>query len=176
MYQNIFIFIIVFFSVLLQTSFFPNLMSLDIFPDVALILILFWTMQFGFEETWKWAAIAGLMIDLAYFFPVGASIFSFVLIAYIISFLARRFLVSGTVFKFFTLASFIVFGTFLNELFIYTIMKLAGKDIMVGNLLFFANNILLKMLYNFIVFAAVYVPLRNLEKFLFSLRSRAKLI
>jgi cell shape-determining protein MreD len=117
----------------------------------------------GFEETWKWTVIAGLMVDLAYFFPVGANIFSFVLAAYIINFLARRFLVSGTVFRFFILAGFIIFGTFLNELFIYAIMKFIGKDIIIGNALFFINNILLKMLYNF-------------EKFLSSLRSRAKLI
>ena len=117
MYQNIFSFIIILFSVWLQISFFPNLTPLGVFPDVALILILFWTAQSGFEEIWKWALIAGLMIDLAYFFPVGVSIFSFILIAYVINFLAKRFLVSGTVFRFFILASFIIFGTFFGTFF-----------------------------------------------------------
>jgi rod shape-determining protein MreD len=176
MYQNIFIFIIILFSILLQTAFFPNLIPFDVFPDVALIVILFWTIQSGFEETWKWATMAGLIVDLAYFLPVGTSIFSFVLVAYIINFLAKRFLVSGTVFRFFILASLVIFGTFLNEIFIYAIMALVGKDIIAGNSLLLMNNFLLKILYNFIIFTAAYIPLKRLEKFLSSLRLRSQLI
>ncbi|OGI16293.1 MAG: rod shape-determining protein MreD [Candidatus Moranbacteria bacterium RBG_19FT_COMBO_42_6] len=174
MYKNILFFSVIFLAVLLQISFFPNLIPIRVFPDVALIIILFWTVRRGFEETWKWAIFAGLMVDLAYFWPVGTSVFSFVLIAYLVNSLAKRFLVTQTVFRFLILLAFVVLGTIFNSILLILAVKLARREAADLNMLFFNSDIIFKILYNFGIFSFIYAPLGKLEKFSISLDSRLK--
>jgi rod shape-determining protein MreD len=174
MYKNILIFFIIFFTVLLQVSFFPNVIPHRFFPDIALIIILFWTVERGFEETWKWAILAGLMVDLAYFWPVGASIFSFVFIAYVINSFTKRFLVTQTIFRFLILVAFIILGTASNDILAVSAVKFAKKETLDFVPLFFNTDIFLKIFCNLGIFLLIYVPLVKLEKFFSSLDSRLK--
>jgi rod shape-determining protein MreD len=165
MYRNILKFIVIFLAVLLQAYFFPNLSGLGIFPDVALIIILFWTVSSGFEGSWKWAALAGLLADLAYFWPIGAGIFSFTASAYLANSLAKRFLVQQTFFRFLTLSGIIAAGTLSSEILAQSIIRLAGggfADLRPMDSIFSA---LAKMAYNLAIFALLYAPLAKLKKF-----------
>jgi len=174
MYKNFLFFSIIFLAVLLQVSFFPNLIPARIFPDIVLTIILFWTVRRGFDETWKWAILAGLMVDLAYFWPVGTSIFSFVLIAYLVNSLAKRFLVTQTVFRFLILLVFIFLGTIFNGILLLLAVKLASREAADLNMLFLNTDIIFKILYNFAIFSLIYLPLGRLEKFSALLDSRQK--
>ena len=174
MNKNISIFLIIFFSVLLQVSFFPNIIPRQIFPDIALIIILFWTVERGFEETWKWTILTGLMIDLAYFWPIGASVFSFVFTAYVINSLTKRFLVNQTIFRFLILVAFIIFGTILNDMITISAVKFARREMFDFNMLFLNFDIFLKIFCNLGMFLLIYVPLVKLEKFFGSLDLRLK--
>lgn len=176
MYKNILIFFIIFLAVMLQVSFFTNLIPLGVFPDIALIIILFWSIRVGFDETWKWAILAGVMVDLAFFWPVGASVFSFVFAAYIVNSLAKRFLVTQTVFRFLVLSAFIILGTIFNSLLVVLAVKFARREALDFSLLFFNADIFLKMFYNLVIFSLIYVPLKKLEKFSVSLDARLKSI
>lgn len=174
MYKNILIFFIIFLAVMLQVSFFTNLIPIGVFPDIALIIILFWSIRVGFDETWKWAILAGVMVDLAFFWPVGASVFSFVFAAYIVNSLAKRFLVAQTVFRFLVLSAFIISGTIINSLLVVLAVKFARREALDFSLLFFNTDIFLKTFYNLVIFSLIYVPLKKLEKFSVSLDTRLK--
>jgi rod shape-determining protein MreD len=171
MYKNILISLIILLAVMLQVSFFTNLIPLKVFPDIALIIILFWSMRSGFDETWKWAILAGLMVDLAYFWPVGTSAFAFVFSAYIVNSLAKRFLVSQTAFRFLTLSAFIVSGTIINGILAVLAVKFARREALDLSSLFFNTEIIAKTFYNLAIFSLVYMPLRKLEKFSASIDS-----
>ncbi|HEX7586320.1 MAG TPA: rod shape-determining protein MreD [Patescibacteria group bacterium] len=174
MYKNILTFFIIFFAVLLQISFFPNLIPSPVFPDVALVIILFWTVERGFEEMWKWAIVAGLLSDLAYFWPVGISVFSFVFVAYAVNSLVKRFSVTQAGFRFVILLAFVILGTFLNNTLVVVALKFSRQEASNLNLLLFNWDILLKILYNIAIFFLLYVPLSRLEKKFFSFDSRLK--
>jgi rod shape-determining protein MreD len=174
MYKNILIFLVIFLAVMLQISFFTNLIPIGVFPDIALIIILFWSMRAGFDETWKWAILAGAMVDLTYFWPVGTSVFSFVFAAYIVNSLAKRFLVAQSAFRFLILSAFIISGTILNSILVVLAVKFARREAIDFIPLFFNTDILLKTFYNLIIFSLIYVPLGKLEKFSSSLDLRLK--
>lgn len=131
-------------------------------------------MRLGFDETWKWAILAGVMVDLAYFRPVGASVFAFVFCAYVVNSLTKRFLVTQTASRFLVLSAFIISGTILNSLLAVLAVKFSRREPVDLGLLFFNGDIFLKTFYNLIIFSLIYVPLRKLEKFSVSLDARLK--
>lgn len=174
MYKNILTFLIIFFAVMLQISFFPNLITAQVFPDVALVIILFWTVERGFEEMWKWAIVAGFLSDLAYFWPIGISVFSFVFVTYVVNSLVKRFSVTQAGFRFFILLAFVALGTVLNDILIIVALKFSRQEASSLNLLLFNWDIIFKIFYNIAIFVLLYVPLSRLEKKFFSFDSRLK--
>jgi len=160
--------------VLLQVSFFPNIVPGHFFPDLALIIILFWTIENGFEETWKWAVLAGLLVDLANFWSVGTNVFSFVFTAYVINSFAKRFLVTQTVFRFLILAAFIILGTVINGILVILAAKIANKETLDFGPLFFNADIFFKIFCNLGTFLLIYAPLMKLKKISRTLDSRLK--
>jgi rod shape-determining protein MreD len=168
------IFTVIFLAVMLQVSFFPNILIPKIFPDVALITIIFWAARSGFEKAWPWAIIAGLMLDFAYFWPVGTNVFSFALVAYGASHLSRRFLVADNFSRFFTMAAILVLVVAIHNFLAPAIVEIARRDrISLGALILNADFVF-KIIYDLIIFALAYVPLARLEKFTASLDSRPK--
>jgi rod shape-determining protein MreD len=166
---------LIFLAIMLQISFFPNIMAPGIFPDIALIAIIFWSARSGFEKTWPWAVIGGLMLDLAYFWPIGANILTLALAAYGASYLSRRFLVMDNFSRFFTMAGIIILGGISYNILTPVIVRIARHEFFGLGALVLNADLVLKMAYDLAILAVIYKPLIRLEKFLEFYATRTRL-
>lgn len=105
---------IIFLLVILEVSFFPGLTSGKIIPDLALVLVILWSVRKRFEEIWLWIFFIGLFLDLATFEKVGVNVISLIIISYLISFLNEKFFISQRHATFLILISLVIGGTFAN--------------------------------------------------------------
>lgn len=163
--QNFFVSIIIFFSVILQASFLSNIFPVNFVPDITLIFIVIWTARVDFNSVLKWAVLGGLMMDLASFYPVGISIFSFVAVAFIVNSLSKRFLVPHLGWKFAVLVMIVFLATIINQLITVFLVKIfAEGDVRESVYSIFYSRLLWKPFYNLVMFAIIYWPIRRLEK------------
>jgi rod shape-determining protein MreD len=169
------IFVVIFLAVMLQVSFFPNILVPKIFPDVALIAVIFWAARSGFEKAWPWAVIGGLMLDFAYFWPVGTNVFSITLMAYGASHIARRFLVADNFSRFFTMAAILVLAAAIHNALATAIIEIVRRDGVSFRTLILNADFVFKIIYDLVIFAAAYVPLAKLEKFTARYASQSKI-
>ncbi|EKE10907.1 MAG: hypothetical protein ACD_15C00179G0006 [uncultured bacterium] len=165
--QNSIIGIIIFFLALMQASFLPNIFPLYFVPDVVLIFVIIWTARSDFNSALKWAVLGGLVIDLISFFPIGISIFSFVLIAFMVNSLSKRFLVPDFAWKFIVLFFIVFLATIVNQFVTMFLVKISsGVGIRESIEYARSNGLLWKPFSNLLIFVIIYWPIRKLDKFL----------
>jgi len=89
--------------------------------------------------------------------------------------LAKRFLAADNLSRFFFLAAMVIFGTVLNGGLTNILSQSALGEM--GNLriLLFNSDLLLKIIYNLLIFTAIYTPLLKLEIFLATINIRLKM-
>jgi rod shape-determining protein MreD len=151
----------------MQASFLPNIFPLNFVPDIALIFVIIWTARSDFNSALKWAILGGLMMDLASFFQVGISIFSFVLIAFIVHSLSKRFLVPDFAWKFIVLIFIVFLATIVNQFVTMFLVKISsGSNVYESIEYARGNKLLWKPFSNLLIFAIIYWPIRRLDKFL----------
>lgn len=79
--------------VVLQKTAMPVIFHYGYLPDLLMMLVLAWTIAYGFENSLWLAILAGFIYDLLSFMPTGTHVLIFVLMIYFVSFFSRRFLV-----------------------------------------------------------------------------------
>lgn len=166
MMQTIFIGIAIFLAAIMQTSFLSNFFPANMTPDVVLILVIIWTAKTNFNSILVTAIFAGLVVDFFSFGVVGSNIFSFVAVAFVVDSLYKRFLVPQSGRKFFILTVAIVLGAMVNYVIVAIFAEITRSltDFSWHNLGLFKQTIILKPLYNLIVFIALYWPLKKADK------------
>lgn len=160
--QNIFISAIIFFSVILQTSLLPNFFASGMIPDITLIIIIIWTAKFDFNSVLKWAILAGVMVDLVSFWPIGTDVLSFVVIAFAVNSISKRFLVPHFAWKFSVLMLMVFGGTLLNSFTVFALMKIASELNRTVEPVVMNNNLFLKSIFDVVVFVIIYWPVERL--------------
>ena len=160
---------IIFLAILIQISFLPVLFSTNEVPNIILLLIISWTVIMGFDNILIWVIITGIMADLIFFRSVGTSVIFFVVIAYSISFVSRRFLIENKNSGFLIIALFIIFSTilygFLN-IFINSQIIENFRGSFGAQLIILQKSILTQIAFNLLLFPLGYFPLVRLEKYL----------
>jgi rod shape-determining protein MreD len=166
MLQNIFIFLAIFITGAFQVSFLPHIFSAEKVPDFLLILILFWATRMDFSRILLRVIWGGIVLDMAYFAPIGLNVSAFVFTAFSINYLAKKFLVEQETWKFFITLGLIVLGALLNDwiLAIFSGFFPVGQEIY-GRSLFFNCTLGAKLFFDAVLFALLYWPLIKLEKF-----------
>lgn len=108
---------------------------------------------------------AGLLMDIFSFFPLGINALSFLLVVLAASFLAQRFLVTYSTWKFLTLILLVIAGTALNDFVVVILMKifLSLRNAGETGLPLFYSDFWLKILNNVLVFILIYWPLKKFE-------------
>lgn len=109
--------------------------------------------------------VAGLLMDIFSFFPLGINTLSFMLVVLMASFLAQRFLVTYSTWKFLTLILLVIAGTALNDFVVVVLMKIFLSLKSAGEIGFplFYSDLWLKILNNVLVFILIYWPLKKFE-------------
>lgn len=169
MLQKFIIFIIILTAVLFQVSVLPNFFSPGTVPELAMILIIIWTVNNGYERTIWRAITAGLLLDLFYFWPIGVNIFAAVIISYATDYLSDRFVIVQKTWKFLFLVAAVAGATIVNAAWgniIGLIFKMSGRE--PGFLIarFWDARLLIKIIIDIIILFIVYWPIRKLENFL----------
>lgn len=170
MVKNIFIGGILFFAAIMQVSLFSNFFPMSLAPDMAMLVIIIWTIKSDFNIVLKWAILGGFFSDMLLFWPVGTSIFSFVAVAFITNSLGKRFLVSQVAWKYLIFALIVAVATLLNYIVVLTSIKILTNQEIISRGIFsymellFRKEMLLKILHNLIMFAMIYWPLGKINK------------
>lgn len=173
LYNLIILFIIFVFS-LGQVSFSGGIFLPGIFPDLMLVLSIFWVIYFGWQRKIGWIILAGLFLDLATGGPLGKNIFILVFIAYAISYISLKLLMLGESSKFFLTMAFIAGGTLVSEIIgrsLTLIMSSNGFDFT----LLAEGEIFLKIIFNLVFFMLIYFPIIKLEKTFFVQKEEIKI-
>lgn len=178
MLQKVIIFSIILFAVVIQSAVFSNVFFLGTGPNILLLLVIFWVSREGFEKTLGKVILTGFILDLASFHPVGMNIFSFVVVAFLVSFFSKRFLAVSSGWHAPVLFLLIIFSVSVNELLLAGLFQLANyfKNLSQINLIFpLAGSVLAKKIFlDILFFPAVYFLMLKSEKFL-SLIARKKM-
>ena len=168
--KNIFIGAILFLAVIAQISIFSNFFPAGTAPDIALLIIIIWTIRAGFDAVLKWAIIGGLFLDMLSFWPIGISIFSFVAVAFGTNSLGKRFLTAQFAWKFLIFSVIVAAATVLNYAIILVLMKFSAdpasfsRSVISYAELMLRKEMGLKILYNLMMFSVMYWPVNKLDK------------
>lgn len=164
--RKIYILISLLLLVVLQSSFLPNFFPENAVPDLVLVVLVFSVVQRGFADALSMLIMAGFVLDLFSFLPIGFNVISFSAAGLAVSFLARRFMISQSVWKFLIFILMIVVGTAANDWTLAALSKffLNASEAAVPASFLLGGELWLKMLGNIAVFALAYWPLHKLKK------------
>jgi len=165
LYNLIILFIIFIFS-LGQVSLSGGIFPAGVFPDLMLVLSIFWVIYFGIERKIGWILLGGFFLDLAMGGPLGKNVFLLALIAYATSYLSLKLLLYGESGKFFLTMAFVAGGTLVSEIVSRALAFLMSNDSF-NWMLFMGGEIFLKIFFNLAFFMLIYFFIIKLEKTFF---------
>lgn len=149
-------------AVVLQTTIFPALTVWGAAPNLVLVLVLLLVILKSFKETWLAVLATGLFLDLFAGLPFGLISLSLVTSAFLIDWLNKS--LFSTV-KFWISVSLIILGTLFYNLFLFSLSRLLGVD-----LVFSLSHLFIETFYNllltvifFYVFKKIFKPAPFLE-------------
>ena len=167
MLRKIVIFLIIFFSAILQLAVFPNVFFWGVGPNILLLLVIFWTTREGFEKALSKNILVGLAFDLVVFCPIGTHVAVFTLVSFFIGFISKRFLVVARNWRIFILAMTIIFSTLASRFFLMSISGIADyfSRAALDNLpiSFFISISAKEGVLNILFFPLVYFLLKKIE-------------
>ncbi len=171
MLQKTIIFSIIFLSAILQVAFLLNIFYWGIGPNILLLLVIFWTTQEGFESSMLKNISVGFIADLIFFSLVGMNVASFSLVAFLVGFISKRFLVVARNWRIFILAVTIILGTALNNLFlngIFSVTEYFGRSAnSTAPVSFFSIILAKEIVLNILFFPLVYFLLKKIQRSIF---------
>jgi rod shape-determining protein MreD len=156
-------------AALAQGAALVNLFPAFVVPDVLLMVVALWTARNGFEKTWPRAILAGITLDLIFFWPLGINIIALSVVSFSVSFLAKRFLVSQRGWKFIFLVILAVASTIIFHLIYYiisSVLALSNHFAPLGVPSIFGLTIAYKTAVNLFVLFLLYWPVKRIEVFL----------
>jgi hypothetical protein len=171
--QIIFVIFLVLAAIFFQTAWLPNFFPSGAVPSLSVALVVFYTFRFGFEKIWIKIFFFGIVFDLLNFSWLGLNSLALIMVAFVSSFLSRRFLVIHANWRFFILVFLVLAGTVTNEIVLFgipvAVRQFWGKN---GALFFSLNyqDLVKKTLGNLAIIFILYWPLIKLEKFVKSLK------
>ncbi len=174
MLYNAIIFLVIFIFSLGQASLAGGIFPAGTFPDLLLVLSIFWVAYFGRERKIGWILAAGFFLDLAMGETIGKNIFLLALNAYIASYFSGKLLLSGEAGKFFLTLVFIAVGTLINEI-LGNMLTLLVADAGFQPALLAGKEVFLKIFFNLAFFVLIYFPVLKLEKAFFAQKEDIKI-
>lgn len=169
MFQKIIFWSVCFLASIVQITVFPIFFPTFSAPNLTLIILIFWTVKSGFSENFWRIIVAGLIIDLAYGFPVGLSILSFSLSNFAAASLSKRFVVSHKTWGF--LAAFAIFSvsSLVNEMIFSFLQGIFfwrnGVNFKGEMVIFWLKGISGNIFFGLAFFAFAYWPMEKLYRF-----------
>lgn len=167
MKKNIFIFLIIILAVIFQTSILSLCFSEKNIPDVVLITLISVISVFGFQYSWIWVIISGIILDIFSFVALGSNVFSFIFFSYSASFFSRRIVLGEKSEGIIIGIIFVSLATFFHNLWIQLIS--AGFKLQkIWEIKFFLlESVGWKIIFNLILFFVFILLLRGIKNKLY---------
>ena len=137
--------------------------------NLSILAVIAWVIISGFEKTWIWIILLGILNDVFLSDRIGPDIIFFIVLAYAVSFLSRSFIIERKLSGFLVVAFFIVAATFLGEMFIPFFSGKIGLENFWENIKkYFLDwrGILIKNFLAGIFFYLIYNLIRMIEKYI----------
>lgn len=103
--------------IFLQLSFLNLALRSDYVANLSILLVIAWVVTSGFEKTFKWIILLGLLNDIFFADKIGPNILFFTFFAYLVSFVSKRFIIERRFSGFLLVALFIVASSYLGNIF-----------------------------------------------------------
>ena len=143
-------------AVILQTTLLPSLTILGVAPNLVLVLLLVLVIFKGFRKIWLGIVLVGLFLDFFSGLPFGLISLALVATVYLIDWFNKNFF---SAIKFWIVASSIVLGTLIYNLFLVSLTKLFQIDLIIG-----FKYLFLETVYNLLITVIFFYALkRNFE-------------
>ena len=163
------IFLLILLAVVLQFSILPEIYFKGAVPNLALVLVVFWVAQEGFEGAFSKVLVLGLLFDILAFRTVGITIICFILVAFGVSSFSKRFLVAHKTWRLSMLLVMVFFATIFNNIlfsFLTNIESYLRSLNLPYSLPIFNVSTVLEAVINGIILILVYYPLKKMGKIL----------
>lgn len=152
---------------MIQVSFLPAFFPELAVPDIGLVIVVLWTVRYGFNEKWARIVGLGLVFDLLTYSPPGVHVLTYVLSAFAISFLTRRILSQELLWKYILIFVFVASATAMSDLLLSLITNLRGyisENAYLPDVAFSVDRLMMKASLNVILLALIYWPVMQVEK------------
>lgn len=156
---------IVLMGVSFQTSMLAVLFSCGQVPNIVLLIVIAWTIIAGFNKIWPWAIIAGVVLDLASFEPIGKNVIFLLIVSYAVNFFLQRFSTENRAWRVVIISSLVVVATIFYASYDIFFVSLSEMDIK-EKISFIARNAITQIIASAILFYACYAFLKKVEDFL----------
>lgn len=169
---------VVLFIIFLQINFFNLIFLQDQSINLAMLMIISWIIIRGFEKMWLWVVILGFLSDIFLGGRVGIHVVFFILFAYFISFISRRFIIERRFSGFALVMIFILVGNFifsLLDLFLKSNDFLGEAGIYIKNYFGQGGKFFLASILSGILFYLIYNLVSKVERYIAQNESRLKI-
>jgi cell shape-determining protein MreD len=143
--------------------------------NLSILAVISWVITSSFEKIWPWIIALGFFNDIFLAQKIGSNILFFILLAYLVSFISKRFIIERHFSGFLLVIVFILIGNFGGSIFNFLFVS---HDILGEFWLYlksyFINweSLALVNIFSGICFYLVYVSINRVEKYIAKSESR----
>ena len=156
---------IILMGISFQVSALAVLFSRGQVPNIILLIIIAWTIIVGFNKIWPWTIIAGVILDLASFEPIGKNVIFLLIVSYAVNFFLQRFLTENRIWRVVMISFFVVATTIFYascDIFFVSPSEMDIKE----KISFMAENAAVQIIASAMLFYVCYALLKKVEDFL----------
>jgi len=168
---------VIFLIIFLQVNFLNLIFLENRLVNLSILAVISWVIVSGFEKMWIWIVLLGFLNDIFLTQKIGPSILFFILFAYLISFVARRFIIERRFSGFLLVIFFILMGNVWGRFFDFLFSGVeVSKEIVpyMKNYFIDWKGFIGTNIYAGICFFLIYSLINKVEKYIARNESRLK--
>lgn len=170
---------IIFFIIFVQINFLDLVFLKNNFVNLSILTLISWIIITDFEKIWIWIVVLGFFNDIFLAEKIGHNIILFILLAYLISFVSKRFMIERKLSGFLLVVLFIVAGNFLGNIFnvLFAGSEFLKEDLFYGIKNYFDSwqNFIITNVISGICFYFIYILINKIEKYIAISENRLKI-
>lgn len=170
---------IIFLIIFVQINFLDLIVMKNNLTNLSILTLISWIIISGFDKMWIWVMLLGFFNDVFLAEKIGSHILFFILFAYLVSFISKRFMIERRWSGFLLVAIFILMGNFMGSIFNSLFLDLSSfKEIVFYN----ARNYFINWeifawttVVSGICFYIIYTFINKIEKYIERTENRLKI-
>lgn len=170
---------IIFFVILIQISFLDLVFLKNNFINLSILTLISWIIIADFEKIWLWIVMLGFFNDIFLAEKIGYNIIFFIVLAYLVSFVSKRFMIERKLSGFLLVVLFILAGNFLGNIFntLFASPEFLKEDLFYSakNYVSDWKNFIGTSMISGICFYFIYIIINKVEKYIARSDNRLKI-